>query len=258
MIFSKLVNLFTAKYSSGLFHQEYAGKTHVGRVRKNNEDCLLMLPDIGLYLVCDGMGGHSSGERASKLAVDTIAAEIQNGKGLTEAILVAHREIAALESAAEQMAGKPGSTVVALQIKGGSWQLCWVGDSRGWLLQQGKIEQLTVDHTVVQQMVNWGDISEEEALTHPDRNRLSQALGSRDEPPVVGCVDGALAPGMRFLLATDGMALWNTPLSLEEVLGTGSADRVVDRLIELSLAEGGRDNVSCISVFLKIAEEPRE
>jgi protein phosphatase len=220
----------------------------VGKVRQNNEDCLLMLPDIGLYLVCDGMGGHSSGELASKLAVETINAEIRNGKELKKAILAAHHVITGLQPEDKQMAGKPGSTVVALQIKGGSWRICWVGDSRSWVLQKGKMEQLTVDHTVVQQMVNWGDISEEEALTHPDRNRLSQAFGSRDEPPVVGCVDGSLASGMRFLLATDGMALWNAPAELAKVLGGGTVDLVVERLIDLSLAEGGKDNVSCVVV----------
>jgi len=248
MIFSKLVNLFTSRHSSNSLNLEHSGKTHVGKVRQNNEDCLLVLPENGLYLVCDGMGGHSSGELASKLAVDTIGAEIRAGKGLKEAILAAHQEITGLHSEDGQMTGKPGSTVVALQVDGDSWQLCWVGDSRGWLLQKGKMEQLTVDHTVVQQMVNWGDISAEEALTHPDRNRLSQALGSRDEPPVVGCVDGSLASGMRFLLATDGMALWNAPAELAKMLGGGTVDLAVERLIDLSLAEGGKDNVSCVVV----------
>ena len=252
MILSKLVRFFSPR-PAGSFKQLSAGRSHIGRVRKNNEDSLLILSDIGLYLVCDGMGGHSDGELASKLAVEIIYAEIQSGNGLNTGILAAHRAIQMLEGADEKGERKPGSTVVALKIDADSWQLCWVGDSRGWLLQKKAFQQLSVDHTVVQQMVNWGDISAEEALTHPDRNRLSQALGSRDKQPVVGCVEGKLHAYMSFLLATDGMALWNEPGNLQRLLLSHGPEAAVDRLIELSLEEGGHDNVTCIVVRIENA-----
>ncbi|WP_457575855.1 PP2C family protein-serine/threonine phosphatase [Desulfomarina sp.] len=248
MILNRLAGLFFRGGSRGEITPIAAGRSDIGRLRKNNEDSLLIAEEIGLYLVSDGMGGHRGGETASKCAADTIAAEIRAGKTLKDSLLAAHREIAGLGTGKEDTHSRPGSTVVALLLTCNSWQLCWVGDSRGWLLHKGNLQQLSVDHTVVQQMVNWGDISEKEALTHPDRNQLSQALGSRDVPPVVGCVDGRLERGMRFLLATDGMALWNEPGKLAEILGSGDGNTVVDRLIELSLAEGGRDNVSCVVV----------
>lgn len=229
-----------------------AGDTDIGIVRSNNEDCIVLRQDLGLFIVCDGMGGHRGGEQASRRATETIVEQIEKGKSLKNSILAAHRAICSLDLAQEgekEHRGKPGSTVVALVTTASSWQLGWVGDSRCWMLSDTtEIEQITVDHTVVQQMVTWGDITPEEARFHPDRNRLSQALGTGEHEPQVGLSEGKLQSDMIFLLATDGMAMWDEPQQLGAILHNQSPPESVQQLIEASLAAGGHDNVSCIVV----------
>jgi protein phosphatase len=172
-----------------------AERSHIGLVRTANEDATLSREDLGLFLVCDGMGGHGGGERASRLATATVEKEIGCGRTLQEAVLAAHAAVAELE--ADPGALRPGSTIVALHLAGGGYQLAWVGDSRAWLIEGGKIRQLTVDHTVTEQMVAWGDLRPEEALHHPDRHRLTQALGVGGEGGG-GYVPGTVAAGASF------------------------------------------------------------
>lgn len=224
-----------------------AGGSHVGLVRTSNEDTHLRREDLGLFVVCDGMGGHGGGERASQLAAATVEEEVGNGLSLVEAVLAAHKAVAGL--AADPGGLHPGTTIVALHVKGGDYHLAWVGDSRAWLAMGGTIQQLTVDHTVTQQLVAWGDLSPEEARHHPDRHRLTQALGLGAK--VMVCrYHGNVAPGQIFLLASDGLAHWDEPQCLLECLATHSPDRAADLLIEASLAAGGKDNVTCIVVAI--------
>ncbi len=226
---------------------QWAGKSDVGKVRTNNEDFWLAEPEIGLWVVCDGMGGHHAGEYASELAAKTLLKKVKEGFSLKDVIPIAHEAVCQLGQNPEK--GKlPGTTVAALQVKKKQWHLAWVGDSRCWLLQQGQLNQLSHDHTVVQQLVDWGDITPEEAQNHPDRNRLSQAVGQEGKPPIVGKADGTLQAGMTFLLATDGMAHWNEPDTLAEVLAADDLQVVVNQLVADSLEAGGHDNVTCVVV----------
>lgn len=225
------------------------GRSHVGLVRRTNEDAILVADDIGLYVVCDGLGGHRGGELASGCAVQSIGAAVRGGADLEAAVQEANRAVAGLfqSTPGEGEQRPPGSTVVTLLVRDGRWQLAWVGDSRCWLFDRRTSRQLSVDHTVVQQLVSWGDISVEDARRHPDRHRLSQALGTR-RAVSVGYLEGRLATGQRFLLATDGLALWDDPEALSRIIGGRSPEQAVDDLVEKSLAAGGRDNISCVVV----------
>lgn len=251
MIFNNIKNLLRKAQKKQLVISA-AGDTDVGIVRSNNEDCIVLRQGLGLFVVCDGMGGHRGGEQASRSATETIVEQIEKGESLKNSILAAHRAICSLDLAQDgekEHKGKPGSTVVALVTTASSWQVGWVGDSRCWMLSDTtEIEQITVDHTVVQQMVTWGDITPEEARSHPDRNRLSQALGTGEHEPQVGLREGKLQSDMIILLATDGMAMWNEPQQLGAILDTQPPSESVQQLIEASLAAGGHDNVSCIVV----------
>lgn len=221
--------------------------TDVGKVRSNNQDAYYCSCEEGLFIVCDGMGGHRDGELASQTAVEAVKVCAARGESLQKAISEAHRQVFALgEGNHKSNKGRPGSTIVALKIQQGMYQLVWVGDSRGWLLQDKELTQLTVDHTVVQQMVNWGDLSPEEAAQHPDRNRLSQVLGQEEKEPVCGFIEGKVKPGMAFLLATDGMAYWDDRAKLQQILATKSPKGAVELLITNSLRAGGKDNVTCL------------
>ncbi len=247
MIFKKLKS-FVGSLGTDSCNLVSAAKSHVGKVRTNNEDSFLCSSATGLYIVCDGMGGHRGGEVASQLAVEVVGRHMDGGCTLTQAIEAAHQEIAGLKVNEEGNTARPGCTIVALKLDRGRYQIGWVGDSRIWLLHKGELQQLSVDHTVVQQMVNWGDISNEEALTHPDRNRLSQALGTGQTSPVVGVEEGFIKKNMIFLLATDGMAHWNEMDQLAELLANNQPGAAVDKLIALSLDAGGRDNITCVVV----------
>lgn len=246
-LFKLLQRWWSPEVESGTRDYHWAGKSDVGKVRPHNEDYWQAVAEQGLWVVCDGMGGHRAGELASRIAVETIVGQVKNGRQLPEAILAAHAGVHSLEN--DPSAGKqPGTTVVILLLDGDCWQLAWVGDSRCWLVERGKITQISHDHTVVQQLVDWGDITAEEAVTHPDRNRLSQAVGQEGKPPIVGKADGTLQAGMTFLLATDGMAHWNEPDTLAEVLAADDLQVVVDQLVADSLEAGGHDNVTCVVV----------
>ncbi len=186
----------------------HASRTHVGCVRKHNEDFYLSRPDLGLWVVCDGIGGHHGGEIASRYTAETVVAEVEQGAGLVQAILNAD---AGLKKQADPGQKKPpGSTVLALQIRDGNYELAWVGDSRAWLWDGVTLAQISTDHSYVQRLVNWGEITEEEAAHHPDRHRLSQAVGLGDAPIKPDVVSGIFKPDEQALiLATDGLYGFN-------------------------------------------------
>lgn len=251
MIIQKLAKLFSKK----LFVPPTviaAASSDVGKVRKNNEDSYYCSEEQGLFIVCDGMGGHRGGEIASRVAVETIQESVASQRPLVDAVLDAHGAIMKIEGSSSSHRGRPGSTVIALQIKDGWWNLVWVGDSRAWLVEKGVIQQLTVDHTVVQQLVNWGDITAEEAMVHPEKNRLSQVLGQSEFVPVPGLVEGKLKAGMTFLLASDGMTFWDEKEKLKNILQEYSSREAVGKLVEESLKDGGHDNVTSLVVNVTI------
>lgn len=229
----------------------WAGASHIGKIRQRNEDCYAVDGELGLWVVCDGVGGGADGDKASRLAVSVVVESYRAGKSLSEAILQA--DVRLREMAVDTSMGKnrPGCTVVALAIQDLSWQMAWVGDSRGWLLEKDVIRQVSIDHTITRQLVSWGDITEEEAKTHPDRHRLTQALGLGDRPPKVAEEKGLCTKNTTFLLATDGLAFWDEPDRLAVLLREKASERkLVDLLIAASLEAGGHDNVTCIVVAM--------
>jgi protein phosphatase len=260
MIFKKLQDLAAWWRAPG--QVKAAGRSHVGRVRTDNEDALLLRPDLGLFAICDGMGGHQGGGEAARLAAATIEEAVAGGEALEAAVTRAHQAICRLDIRESGNSRRPGSTVVALQLIQDHWRLVWVGDSRAWLLRPKKfeqrLEQLTCDHTVVQQMVNWGDLTPEEARIHPDRNRLSQALGMGDKAPVAGVRQGRLEPGLSFLLASDGLCHWDAPEQLATMMRSGEPQAAIDALIACSLAAGGQDNVTCLIVKIGKSKGKKE
>lgn len=223
--------------------------THTGRVRDLNEDSYVADPALGLWIVADGMGGHEAGEVASRIAADFIHEQVGRGLPLPEAAARAH-EVVTL--AAREGLGQPGmgSTLVALQLRGDRYQIVWVGDSRAYLWRNGALRQLTRDHSFVQKMVDEGQISSAEAVTHPYRNVITQALGVADLDQVeVGEVSGSLRRGDVLLLCSDGLtaevpeteigAMLHSDVDLQEQAG---------RMLEAALEHGGADNITVLLV----------
>ena len=225
-----------------------------------------------LLVVCDGMGGHALGQEASRLAVATIMQYVETaapstapGPALAQAIAEAGRRVYAMGGAGPQ-AGRPGSTCVALLVHGGAVEVAHVGDSRAYFIRNGHIWPLTKDHSVVQQLLDQGAITPEQAVLHPEGNKITRALGMKPdtevelrEPPLLQAV------GDIFVLATDGLCdLVRTEEIGSVVVQAASLDLAGQNLVAMANARGGHDNITVLlarvlpagSVAATITQEP--
>ncbi|HEU4732821.1 MAG TPA: PP2C family serine/threonine-protein phosphatase, partial [Kofleriaceae bacterium] len=232
-----------------------AGDTHVGKVRTTNEDALIVEPRMGLYAVLDGMGGASAGDVASQLARDTIREFVLHRRltlpppALLEAAIIAGSTAVFTGAQRHRERHGMGTTVVAcLVIDPTHVVIAHVGDSRAYLLRDGRLQVLTRDHTIVAELVDRGLLSGEDAERHPYKNVLSRNLGARAETKV-DVLPLTLRPGDRLLLCSDGLYGYASAEAIQYLLGSGDAPEHVARdLIELALRGGGGDNVSTIVI----------
>jgi len=237
---------------------EYSAASHPGLMRDNNEDCFLSRPEQGLWLVADGMGGHEAGEVASALVRDTIERETKNNPNISllDSIQQAHATI--LTSAAQGI-GAPGmgSTVVALKSNSEKYQVAWVGDSRAYLWTPshggGRLEQLSVDHSYVQMLVETGAIRPEDAEFHPEKNIITQCLGMQELAQVrVDVVEHQWQKDQWILLCSDGLTDEINDKAISQILSEAQdCLAAVDQLLHAALTNGGRDNIT-----LQIIESP--
>ena len=231
----------------------YSAKTDTGLVRNNNEDTLLVNPTLKLWAVADGMGGHASGEIASEIARSSIEASIANGVSLSEAVRLAHHAILDESTAQPQYRGM-GSTLVAVQSSGSQYQIAWVGDSRAYLWGLNdlgrELTQLTTDHSYVQMLYQAGAITAKEMTTHPERNIITQCLGSTDLSNVtVDTIDREWQKDDWLLLCSDGLTDAVSDQTICDILNTHSdIDGAVNALVQAALDGGGRDNISVVIV----------
>ena len=227
----------------------YGHGAHPGRVRRCNEDSLLVDDRHSLWLIADGMGGHNSGDVASRVAVDYVhEAVVRKGVSLLQAVREAHTII---QIAADQMLGLTGmgTTFVGCRLHGHRYEVVWVGDSRAYLCDGEGLRRLTRDHSYVQQLLDAGQIGEEEAARHPCRHVITQALGAVDLAEVeVERVEGDFCRGQQILLCSDGLTSALDEKTICRLLQDSALDEQgkVDRLISLSLERGGGDNISVI------------
>jgi len=236
----------------------YGHITHPGLVRDHNEDNYLVDEELGLWVVADGMGGHACGEVASQIAVDLIHDKISNGSTLQEAVAFSH-EIVLM--AADQRMGLPGmgSTVVAALFHPDHCEIAWVGDSRAYLWEQGKLRQVSRDHSYVQQMLDSGSISQSEAIVHPHRNVITQAIGADDlEHVEVGITRIPTYKDQTILLCSDGLTDEVRDEAIASVLSSNhDIKEKTSQLLELALAEGGGDNITILLIATPDHAEPR-
>ena len=221
-----------------------AAATDVGLVREGNEDSYLT--EGPLFAVADGMGGHRGGEVASQLAVETLEKLFKEGAGdLPDQVQEANRVVFERSVLDRKVAGM-GTTLTAALVEGDRVRLAHVGDSRAYLLRDGTLRLLTEDHTLVHRMVSEGEISKEEAETHPQRSVLTRALGV---DTVVDVDDDSLQvrPGDRLLLCTDGLTSMVSEDEIEDVLRTVPDPReAAQRLVRMANEAGGVDNTTVV------------
>ena len=255
-------------------HIRSAWRTDVGQVREHNEDAVLVKEvgrgsiagnDFrGLYIVSDGMGGAEAGEVASQIAIQTVArqveaawadAEAEEGVDiaawegrLREAVETANSRIVQYGKDHPESAGL-GATIVAVLMQAGQLVLAWVGDSRVYLLENGVLQQLSHDHSLVARLVEIGQLTEEEALTHEHRNVLIRSLGSKENVKV-DTLSRPLKRGVRLLLCSDGLTSHVLDPAIADIMSRHRTPH--EAALELTVAAntaGGSDNTSVVVVF---------
>lgn len=233
-----------------------AGRTDVGIVRSGNEDNYLMVPDRGLFIVADGMGGHAAGEVASEMAVRIIARELGDVNGAADDVVAERmRQAIRLANAAifertlsEHDKRGMGTTATALVINDARFLIGQVGDSRAYRLRDRAFMQLTKDHSYVQEQVDAGYLTPEQARVHPYSNVITRCVGANDDvaPDIYF---GSLRPTDLYLLASDGLTGMVEDHELHAMLDTNrKPQEIVDSLIDEANQRGGLDNVTAIVV----------
>ena len=226
--------------------------SHVGLVRKANEDSFLERPDLGLWVVADGMGGATAGALASNAIVaslDRIAPHLPGQAMLAEI----RTRIDAVNTELQQEAGRRGwdvtigSTVAGLVLRDGHFACFWAGDSRVYRYRAGELDQLTRDHSIVQDMVDAGVLHPTEAERHPHASVILRAVGV-DETVELAWVHAPVQPGDIFLLCSDGLTRMIADAELEAALASGPIDQVSRDLLALTLDRGAKDNVTILLV----------
>jgi PPM family protein phosphatase len=247
---------------------EAHGRSDVGRRRKLNEDSFLVDARTGFYVVCDGMGGHNAGEVASSMAVEALAEFVRNshevefekvnwafgadaglsrdGNRVRTAIKLANERVFKAAAGNEECAGM-GTTVVATLVSQDILTVGWAGDSRCYLLRDGRLRQITRDDSWVTAAASEGILSADEIERHPLRNIITKAVGARDAIDLE-ILEERLRPGDRVLLCTDGLHAMIGDAEIHERLTTGEPklEEAATRLIDAANNAGGKDNVTVV------------
>lgn len=229
-------------------------RTHVGCRRKTNEDATLFRPDLGLWAVADGMGGHHAGEVASALVTELLGSgEKQASLGsrvaaARDALQDANRQLQAM-AAGLGRSRTIGSTVVLLASDLRSFTCLWAGDSRAYLVRDGKLKQLTHDHSLVQQLVDVGDLDPSAASNHPNANIITRAVGAAPDLDI-DSVDGDVRAGDIFFLTSDGVTRLLDDSEVLTLLLSADLDAAADQIVDICLARKAPDNLTF--VILKV------
>ncbi|MEI7733218.1 MAG: protein phosphatase 2C domain-containing protein [Verrucomicrobiota bacterium] len=244
---------------------QHAGLTDQGRVREKNEDNWVAFPEEGIFIVADGMGGQFAGEVASQLVVDRLpgllrtAYPVQGGLSVPKIknnLLKALTEMSLTMSA--QARSKPeltgmGSTAVCAVFQDGYAYVGYLGDSRAYRFREGKLKRLTHDHSIAQLLIDAGELTEAEAMTHPGRSRLTRHVGMEGQP-LPQMRDLRASPGDIFLLCSDGLTGMLADAEIEGMLGLdGGLEYKCRALVEAANSAGGHDNVTVL--LIQVVEE---
>ena len=240
--------------STAVVHFTASAATDRGRKRATNEDAFGYSAERGVYVVCDGMGGAAAGEIASSLAVDEMMRLLAAGDGagplLDEAqmaVASANQAIFSRAQRSQRLSGM-GTTLVALLVNERRAWMLNVGDSRGYRLRQGRLEQITLDHSLVEEQVRLGRMSPLEAQRSPLRNVITRALGTQCAV-TADVFDLEVEAGDLYLICSDGLTRELPDEIIQSLLmGDLSVQELCDRLVAAALEAGGNDNITCILV----------
>lgn len=244
------------------FSVQSSSATHVGMVRKLNEDSYVSRDEVGLWCVADGMGGHQAGDLASQ----TVVQALESVPACSEIHDLLEATRSALDEANSKLIGMdgqfsggrvPGSTVVVLLITGGEGAVVWAGDSRIYRMRDGVAEQITRDHSHVQELVDQQLIRPEEAESHPMANVITRAVGI-EEPLQTEALLVDVQAGDRFLLCSDGLTRLLSLDEIQNLMHTREMEESTHTMIHTALIRGAPDNVTVVAVQCGTFEEDDE
>jgi protein phosphatase len=232
--------------------------TDVGRVREGNEDGYLVDEAVGLMAVADGMGGHRAGEVASATALEALRAAVNSGRPIREAVEDANHAVFSKSMSDPSLMGM-GTTLTATTLAaGGTLIVAHVGDSRAYLLRDGELSQITLDHSHVEELVREGQLTEAEAAVHPLRSVITRALGVYEDVEV-DVYPVELRPGDRVLLCSDGLSgMLHAESIAAELRREDDPTRAAQRLIDAANAAGGEDNITVVVIAVTDEEPVRD
>jgi protein phosphatase/serine/threonine-protein phosphatase Stp1 len=226
--------------------------THPGAKRTHNEDAYVDRPDLGLWAVADGAGGHAAGEVASGMiaeALESIPPELSASELLAQVRLAIEQTHAALREEAARRGPDVmvASTVVVMLARGDHFACLWAGDSRAYLLRSGTLRQITRDHSLVQELLEAGAIGPDDVMNHPRGNVITRAVGAEVEAFALDKVSDRLVPGDRFLLCSDGLCKTLPEDEMASLLAAidGTPPQA---LVDAALAANVSDNVTAVAV----------
>ncbi len=237
------------------------GKTDIGMIRKQNQDsfqCGLLQDSAVWAVVCDGMGGESGGEVASTLAVDSIGGSIMRAyRSEMTANSIRTMLLSAISAAnirvydkakSDTTLSKMGTTVVASVVKGEIAHIAYAGDSRVYLITEDKVEQLTRDHTMVQALVERGEITTDQAKNHPQKHVITRALGV-EQGIEIDYLEAKTEQGSVLMICTDGLTNYVEAGEIAEIVREYGQDKCLDKLINAANNRGGTDNITIVAIF---------
>ncbi len=233
-----------------------AALTHIGNVRKINEDACLNRPEAGVWVVADGMGGHNAGDLASYTIVKNMGVLLSEANNLEELMSHADSRLQLVnsyliqESAKQDNGNVIGSTVVTLLAHGKRAGCLWAGDSRAYLCRNGEIQQLTKDHSLVEQQIEQGILRREDAESSPVANVITRAVGAEASLKLDSIIFD-LIPGDTILLCSDGLYRDISNTEFHTILTDQNCESSAQALIDLALKRGAKDNITAVTIKIK-------
>jgi protein phosphatase len=223
--------------------------THTGKLRERNEDSYLARPDVGIWTVADGMGGHSAGDFASATVVEALQA-IERPASASELLTLCEDRVLKANARLREIALERGgivlgSTVAVLLVYDAHFACVWAGDSRVYMVRNSEIQQISRDHTEVQELISEGLLKAEDAKTWPRRNVITRAIGVDDDLELE-MRSGTLEPDDVFVICSDGLTTHVEDREILECVTSGSSQQACEKLIALTLERGAEDNVTVI------------
>ena len=222
------------------------GATDIGLVRATNQDKFYIDKSAKWAVVADGMGGHNGGETASALTVEEIKKSMLQGVGIKESIINANALVYKAAVETPDLLGM-GTTVVLCEILGSTANIAYVGDSRAYIYSGGVLKQITKDHSIVQQLIDCGTITEEQAKYHPQRNLITRAVGT-EKNIIVDCVSQELSANDYILICSDGLSSYVEESEITDILANTKTSEVAEKLIGAANRSGGKDNITVVLI----------